>query len=135
LAAPRRSVDVTPLVGWLTARRVERDAKRLEAAEREAKRIQAQEAAEALRRAQEAARQAAQREAAQKAAAQRAAEQAAVATRPAVPGAERAPDLPPAIEIPSLSVHPPAKRQPSPSHGAATHVPAPPLVITPPAAR
>ncbi|HEY1544663.1 MAG TPA: AsmA-like C-terminal region-containing protein [Xanthobacteraceae bacterium] len=133
LAAPRRSVDVTALVGWLTARRVEREAKRLEAAEREAKRVQAQEAAEALRRAQEAARQAALKEAAQKAAAQRAAEQAAVATRPAVPGAERAPDLPPTIEIPSVPAHPQVKRRPSPSHGAATHMPAPPLVITPPA--
>jgi large subunit ribosomal protein L24 len=38
--APRRQVDVSALVGFLTLRTVEREAKRLEAAEREAKRLQ-----------------------------------------------------------------------------------------------
>jgi large subunit ribosomal protein L24 len=40
LEAPRRQVDVSALVGFLTLRTVEREAKRLEAAEREAKRLQ-----------------------------------------------------------------------------------------------
>jgi len=38
IAAPRRSVDVSVLVGWLTLRAVEREAKNLEAEEREARR-------------------------------------------------------------------------------------------------
>src|SRR5262249_26728647 len=54
LDAPRRTVDTTALVNWLTLRAVELEAKRLEAAEREAKRIQAEE--EARRRAEEARR-------------------------------------------------------------------------------
>jgi len=139
-AAPRRNVDVSALVHWLTERRVEREAKRLEAAEREAKRIQAQEA-EALRRAQEEARRAAQKAAEQRAAAQRAAEQAAAAMPPAASGADKAPDLPPAIEIPLAPVSPPAPvhrpkpRRASPPHGAAARAPALPLVITPPVVR
>jgi hypothetical protein len=127
-AAPRRNIDVTALVGWLTSRRVDRQAKRLDAAEREAKRVQAQEA-EALRRAQEEARKAAQR-----AAAQRAAEQAAAETPPATPGTDKAPDLPRAIEIPPTST-PPRPRQPTPPRGATVRPLPPPLVITPPATR
>jgi AsmA-like C-terminal region len=38
-AAPRRTVDVSALVSWLTMRSVDREAKRLEAAERAAKQI------------------------------------------------------------------------------------------------
>jgi uncharacterized protein involved in outer membrane biogenesis len=139
-AAPRRNVDVSALVRWLTERRVEREAKRLEAAEREAKRLQAEEQAqeaEARRRAQERAQEEARRAEQKKAAAQRAAEQAAAATRPAAPGADKAPDLPPPIEIPSTSANPPPKprlRRMSPPR-AAPRMPAPPLVITPPEAR
>lgn len=43
--APRRTVDVTSLVGWLALQSVEREAKRLEAAEQEAKRLEAIESA------------------------------------------------------------------------------------------
>ena len=129
-AAPRRSVDVTALVNWLTARRVEQQNKRLDAAEQEAKRIQAQEA-EALRRAQEDARQAAQK------AAQRAADQGAAPTASVAPVVEKAPDLPPAIEIKSVPVATTVKpRRTPPNRRAATARPAAaPLVITPPAAR
>jgi large subunit ribosomal protein L24 len=158
VAAPRRGVDVGSLVGWLTARRVERETKRLEAAEQEAKRVQEREA-EALRRAQEraaqeraaqeraaheraqeearkAAQKAAAQRAAEQAAAQRAAEQAAAASPPAAPGAEKAPELPPAIEIPPAPVTPARPRRPSPPRGASVRSPAPtalppPLVITP----
>lgn len=38
LDAPRRTIDVSPLVGWLTLQAVDREAKKLEEAEREAKR-------------------------------------------------------------------------------------------------
>jgi large subunit ribosomal protein L24 len=126
LATPRRSVDVAALVDWLTARRDAQQRKQLDAAEREAKRIQAAEA-EALRRAQEDARQAAER------AAQRAAEQAAIPTATVSPGVDKAPDLPPAIEIkPAPVVTAPKPRRPPPAKRAATTRPvAPPLVITP----
>lgn len=39
-AAPRRTIEVAELVSWLTLRSVEREAKRFEAAEREAKRLE-----------------------------------------------------------------------------------------------
>ncbi|HLH89719.1 MAG TPA: AsmA-like C-terminal region-containing protein [Xanthobacteraceae bacterium] len=135
LAAPRRSLDVAALVDWLTARRDARQKKQLEAAEREAKRIQAAEA-EALRRAQEEARQAAER------AAQRAAEQAALPTTSSVAPngdrapADKAPDLPPAIEIKPAPVVPapalaPRPRRPPVRRTATPRPVAPPLVITP----
>ena len=129
IAAPRRSVDVTALVNWLSARRVELQKKRLEAAEQEARRIQAQEA-EALRRAQEDARQAAQK------AAERASEQAAVPATPVAPG-DKAPELPPEIEIKSVPVGPAAKprRTPPIRRAATVRPPAAPLVIAPPAAK
>jgi large subunit ribosomal protein L24 len=38
IGSPRRAIDVSPLVGWLTLQAVDREAKKLEAAEREAKR-------------------------------------------------------------------------------------------------
>jgi hypothetical protein len=41
LAAPKRTIDVGPLVSWLTMQAVDREAKRLEAEELEAKRRQA----------------------------------------------------------------------------------------------
>jgi large subunit ribosomal protein L24 len=41
LAAPRRSVDVSALVSWLTMQSIDREAKRLDAAERAAKQIEA----------------------------------------------------------------------------------------------
>jgi hypothetical protein len=126
LAAPRRSIDVTALVDWLTARRDTQQKKQLDAAEQEAKRIQDAEA-EALRRAADDARAAAQR------AAQRAAEQAAIPTATVPPGVDKAPDLPPAIEIkPAPVVTAPKPRRPPPAKRAATTRPvAPPLVITP----
>jgi AsmA-like protein len=145
VAAPRRSVDVTALVNWLTLRRVERAAKRLEAAEEAARRIQAQEA-EALRRAQEAAALAAKRiQAQQDAEALRRAQEAAVraAQQPALPStfaapaaekaAEKAPDLPPVIEIiptPGAAASKPHRAPPARRAQSAPALP-PPLVITP----
>lgn len=61
LESPRRTIEVGPLINWLTLRNVEREAKRLEAAEQEHKRIQAQEE-DARRRIQEEARRRAQEE-------------------------------------------------------------------------
>jgi large subunit ribosomal protein L24 len=133
--APRRTEDVSALVSWLTLRSVEQESKRVEAAERQAKRIKAQEE-EALRRAQEAAA----------AAAQRAADQ--TAGIPAAPAfdkpletdkpLEKAPDLPPPIDIKSApSTVPAAKPRPAPpaSDRASVVRPPAPLVITPPVAR
>ena len=141
LDAPRRSEDVSALVNWLALRSVEQEAKRLEAAERDAKRIKAQEE-EALRRAQEAEalRRAQEAEAlrrAQEAAAQRA-QQAAIPAAPAPPvppAFDKAPDLPPPIDIRSVPAAPPVKlrRPPPPADRAATaRPPAAPMVITPP---
>jgi hypothetical protein len=62
LESPRRTIEVGPLINWLTLRNVEREAKRLEAAEQEHKRIQAQEE-EARRRIREEARRRAEEEA------------------------------------------------------------------------
>jgi large subunit ribosomal protein L24 len=132
--APRRSEDVSALVSWLTLRSVEQESKRLEAAERQAKRIKAQEE-EALRRAQEAA-----------AAAQRADQTAGIPAGPASDKpvvsdkpVEKAPDLPPPIDIKSVPATVPAAK-PRPSATASDRAsvvrpPAAPLVITPPTAR
>src|SRR5262249_10281973 len=48
LTAARRSVDVSPLIGWATMRAVDQEAKRLDDAEKERKRLEAP--ADALRR-------------------------------------------------------------------------------------
>jgi uncharacterized protein involved in outer membrane biogenesis len=123
LEALRRSEDVSALVNWLTLRSVEREAKRVEAAERAASRIKAQEEA-ALRRAQEAA-----------AAAQRADQTAGIPVAPV----DRAPDLPPTIDVRTLPTPPatvPAARPrqaPAASDRGSTARPAAgPMVITPP---
>ena len=134
LDAPRRSEDVTALVNWLTLRSVELEAKRLEAAERDAKRIKAQEEA-ALRRAQEAAAAAAAA-----AAAQRADQTAGIPVGPAAPAAptfDKAPDLPPVIDIKPVPTVPASKpRRALPSDRASiARPPTAPLVITPPVAR
>jgi len=121
LDAPRRSEDVSALVSWLTLRSVEREAKRLEAAERDARRIKAQEEA-ALRRAQEAVAAAAA------AAAARADQTAGI---PLAPAAEKAPDLPPTIDITTPPATVPAARpRQAPARPTAS-----PLVITPPNVR
>jgi uncharacterized protein involved in outer membrane biogenesis len=131
LDAPRRSEDVSALVNWLTLRSVEREAKRLEAAERDARRIKALEE-EALRRAQEAA-----------AAAQRADQTAGIPVAPAAPGSDKAPDrvqdkapdLPPTIDVKRLPTVPPSKPRRVHAPGERTSVPPPPaapLMITPP---
>jgi large subunit ribosomal protein L24 len=52
LGTARRSVDIAPIVNWVTMQRVEEEAKRLDAAEKERKRLDA--AAEAIRRQQDA---------------------------------------------------------------------------------
>jgi len=129
--APRRSEDVSALVNWLTLRSVEQEAKRLEAAEREAKRIKLQEE-EALRRAQEAA-----------AAAQRADQTAGIPAAPASDKAadkpmEKAPDLPPMIDIRTVPPAVPAKPRHAPPPGdraSTARPPSAPLVITPPSVR
>jgi large subunit ribosomal protein L24 len=135
LGAARRNVDVTGLVNWLTLRGVEREAKRLEAAEREAKRIQAQEEATKRRAAEEAARRAQEEEAKRKAAEEAARRaQEATASSAAASVFDKAPDLPPPINIgpaPSAPVHklrrPPVQRTAPPA--------AAPLAITPPTVR
>jgi AsmA-like C-terminal region len=122
LDGPRRNVDVTSLVNWLSMRAVEQEAKRLEAAEQEAKRIRAQQD-EARRRAE---------------AARRAAEQAAMPTATVAPSFDKAPDLkapelPPAIEIKpapgGAALKPRHRSLPAPPGPAA------PIVITPQDAR
>jgi large subunit ribosomal protein L24 len=123
LEAPRRSEDVSALVSWLTLRSVEREAKRLEVAEREARRIKAREE-EALRRAQEAA------------AAARADQTAGISVAPTI---DKAPDLPPTIDIKTLpATVPAAKPRQAPVTGdrsSSARPAAPPLVITPPSVR
>jgi large subunit ribosomal protein L24 len=126
--APRRSEDVSALVNWLTLRSVEQEAKRLEAAERDAKRIKALEE-QALRRAQEAA-----------AAAQRADQTAGIPAASAPDKGsdkpvDKAPDLPPVIDItPVPSAKP--RYAPTPGdHVSATRPPPAPFAITPPPAR
>jgi large subunit ribosomal protein L24 len=141
LEAPRRSEDVTALVNWLTLRSVEREAKRVEAAERAASRVKAQEEA-ALRRAQEAAAAAAAAARVQEAAAAAAAAAARAdqtAGIPVGPRPDRAPDLPPTVDIttPPVAV-PAAKPRQAPTaadRGSSTRSAAPPLVITPPSLR
>jgi len=127
LEQPRRTVDVTALVSWLTLRNVEREAIRLEAAEREAKRIQAEE--EARRKAQEdeARRRAQEDEARRKA--QEAARRAQEAEMPT--SGIGAPPLPPPIEIkPVPGTSEPAPRR-APPRTERLPTP-PPLVITRP---
>jgi large subunit ribosomal protein L24 len=118
-AAPRRNVDVTALVNWLTLRGVEREAKRLEAAEREAKRIQAQEEDARRRAAEDAARRA----------------QEAATSSAAAPAFDKAPELPPAIEIGPTPGAPERKPRHVPAEHATPLAPAAPLVIAPPPAR
>jgi large subunit ribosomal protein L24 len=133
LDAPRRTVDVAPLVNWLTMRAVEQEAKRLEAAEQEAQRIQAQEAARRLAAAEEAKRA----EAIEEARRAQAQETAAPASTAGAPSFDKLPDLPAPIEIRPLPARTEVKpRRPAPraehtSTMAAPLAPAP-LVITPP---
>jgi uncharacterized protein involved in outer membrane biogenesis len=86
LGAPRRSADLTSLVGWLTTRAVEQETKRLEDAERERKRMEQAEPRQG------------------RAAAPAAPEPALAAT------IGRAPDLPPPIEVKPA----PVRRAPPP---------------------
>jgi len=109
-------------VSWLTLRSVEREAKRLEVAERDARRIKARDE-EALRRAQEAA-------------AARADQTAGISVAPTL---DKAPDLPPTIDIKTLpATVPAAKPRQAPVTGdrsSSARPAAPPLVITPPSVR
>src|SRR5215471_10151859 len=142
LDAARRSVDTSALVHWLTSRAVELEARRLEAAEEEAKRIQAEQEArrraeEAARRAQEAAKrekEAAAQRAAQEAA-QRAAQEAAMPTATPSPPGDKAPALPPVIEIAPVPAGPERKPRPPQAPSTSTTAPGAPLAITPPAPR
>jgi hypothetical protein len=92
LAAARRTADVASLIGWVTMRAVDQEAKRLDDAEKEQRRLEA--AAEALRRVPD----------------------AAGATAPPQTGSlstsGRAADLPPPTEI--KPVTPPVRRSPPP---------------------
>ena len=121
LAAPRRSADVGALVNWLTMRRIDLEAKRLEAAEQEAKRIKAQEDEARRRAAEDAARRAAEE------AARRARETAT--TSSVAPTFDRAPVLPPPVDIA------PPPGAPERKVRRAIPPPAPPLAITPDPAR
>ncbi|RAI42466.1 hypothetical protein CH341_19420 [Rhodoplanes roseus] len=123
-AAPKRTVDTTALVTWVTLRSVEQEAKRVEAAEREAKRRDALAAAERARLEKErlererVAREAAAREVAAREAAARATleverpapsepDPAATASTPAAGRpANAAPALPAPIEIKPQPVRP-----------------------------
>lgn len=86
LDAARRSVDVTSLVNWLTMRSVEQEARRLDTVEREHKRLEALDREAKRLEAIESARRARAQEI----------NDAAVGS---VPSAERAPALPPPIDI------------------------------------
>ncbi|MBX6426984.1 MAG: AsmA family protein [Variibacter sp.] len=115
LSAPQRSVDVSALVGWLTLRAVDQQARRLQAAETERRRVE-----EAVRRAQEeAARRAAEEEAARRAA-------EAEARRHAPAGGSPAPSAPPASGPPE---------RPTASPAAAGGDPVPPAARQAPGAR
>lgn len=119
-SAPKRTVDTTALVTWVTLRSVEQEAKRVEAAEKEAKRREAAAAAAAAERAAERLRLEQERQAREQvareqreqatreqAARERAAREAAARPTidPAVTGTAEpsapapAPVLPPAIEV------------------------------------
>jgi hypothetical protein len=135
LDSARRAIDVAPLVNWLTLRAVEQEAKRLEAAEREAKRAQAEEArraAEEAKRVEQAKRveearraeEAKRREAIENQ--RRASDTTASTSAAAPPPFDRAPELPPAIEV---------RPVPGRTESRARHAPIPalpgPMVITP----
>jgi uncharacterized protein involved in outer membrane biogenesis len=79
LQAPRRTLDVTPLTGYLTMRAVEREVKEVDALEAERRRQEAAQAAAAKAEAARRAAIAAQQEAARKAEADKAAAAAAAA--------------------------------------------------------
>src|SRR5262249_29703387 len=113
LEAPRRSVDVGPLVSWLTMRSLDLEAKRLQAAEQEAKRIQAEQ--EARRLAAEEAKRAAQAiEDARRAQNQ---EPTPPASTGGVPLLEKLPALPAPIEIRP----PPGRNEAKPRRPAHSH--------------
>nr|WP_284701662.1 AsmA family protein [Rhodoplanes tepidamans] len=133
-AAPKRSVDTTALVTWVTLRSVEQEAKRVEMAEREAKRREAvaaaerarldkerQERAERERLAREAAaRETAAREAAAREAAARetAAREAAAREAAARPVVRPEPDPVPTASTPAgpaASAGPPRGADPAPA--------------------
>jgi hypothetical protein len=127
LSTPKREIDTSELVTFVTLRAVEQESKRVEAAEREAKRRE--EAAAAAERAE---RERVERERAL----QRVEPDGVPSSRgdgvvdegtgPAV--SERAPDLPPAIEVKPSSAKP-ARRPPATAKRAPT--PAPPTSLSP----
>lgn len=131
LSTPKREIDTSELVTFVTLRAVEQESKRVEAAEREAKRRE--EAAAAAERAE---RERVERERAL----QRVEPDGVPSSRgdgvvdegtgPAV--SERAPDLPPAIEVKPSSAKP-ARRPPATAKRAPT--PAPPTSLSPPRRR
>ncbi|MFO1099392.1 MAG: AsmA family protein [Xanthobacteraceae bacterium] len=127
ISSPKREVDTSELVNFVTLRAVERETKRVEAAEREAKKRA--EAAAALERAE---RERIERERATQRVGPDGAQpkpgdpsMGADRTGPAV--SERAPDLPPAIEVKPQSAKP--ARRPS---AAAKQAPAPESPTPPP---
>lgn len=131
LPTPKREIDTSGLVTFVTLRAVEQESKRVEAAEREAKRRE--EAAAAIERAE--------RERIERERALQRVEPNGVpslrgdgvvddGTGPAV--SERAPDLPPAIEVKPPSAKP-ARRPSATAKQAPT--PAPPTSLSPPRRR
>jgi large subunit ribosomal protein L24 len=145
LAAPQKTVDVSALAGWLTIRRIEQQAKKLEALEAarreaEAKEAAAREAAarEAAAR-QAAAREAAAREAAAKEAAAKEAAAKEAAARDAAAKEAAAARAAPEASVPSAAgmattpagASPQAESAKPPTEARATITPPQPLVLAP----
>jgi large subunit ribosomal protein L24 len=129
LDSPRRTVDVAALINWLALRGVELEAKRLEAAEQEARRLRAQE--EARRKQLEEARRKQEEE-------RRAQEAAEPTGSTGTPAAEKAPDLPPAINIapaPGAAGLKPRRPPARPNRAWTVLPPTLPLMIAPPDSR
>jgi large subunit ribosomal protein L24 len=121
LEAPKRSVDVSALLGWLTLRSVDVQSKRLEAAEAERRATE-----EALRRAEEAAKQRAKAEAdaqAKREAERKAREAAVVPTE--APNIMREEDAPGASPTAPASVPLPPSRPVTRGPAAPAAAPAP----------
>jgi hypothetical protein len=106
IAAARRSVDIAPIVNWVTMQRVEEEAKRLDAAEKERQRL---DAAEALRRQPDAAKDASKPEAGS---APPASAQPSTVGRASDPASDIKPN-PPTAPPPRRTQPPPPQQRPS----------------------
>ena len=131
-STPKREIDTSELATFVTLRAVERESKRVEAAEREAKRREdAAAAAERAERERVERERALQRVEPDRVPSSRGHGAADEGTGPAV--SERAPDLPPAIELKPPAK--PARRPPTAAKHAPTPSQAPPTSLSPPPRR